>query len=70
MTGRPFQIGSVGLKTNLLLAPIAGYCDLAFRTVCREPSTCRPCIPFPVTITRVIVAPLTGPSAPIVMPSF
>lgn len=24
------------LSTNLLLAPIAGYCDLAFRTVCRE----------------------------------
>lgn len=28
--------GPVRLKTNLLLAPIAGYCDLAFRTVCRE----------------------------------
>lgn len=24
------------LQTNLLLAPIAGYCDLAWRTVCRE----------------------------------
>lgn len=24
------------LPTNLLLAPIAGYCDLAFRTICRE----------------------------------
>jgi tRNA-dihydrouridine synthase B len=30
------QIGHVKLPTNLLLAPIAGYCDLAFRTVCRE----------------------------------
>jgi nifR3 family TIM-barrel protein len=30
-----FRIGSVELKTNLLLAPIAGYCDLAFRLVCR-----------------------------------
>lgn len=29
-------LGPVGLETNLLLAPIAGYCDLAFRTVCRE----------------------------------
>jgi nifR3 family TIM-barrel protein len=29
-------IGPVQLPTNLLLAPIAGYCDLAFRTVCRE----------------------------------
>lgn len=30
------RIGSVHLGTNLLLAPIAGYCDLAFRIVCRE----------------------------------
>lgn len=30
------QIGPVQLKTNLLLAPIAGYCDLAFRLVCRH----------------------------------
>ena len=30
------QIGPVRLATNLLLAPIAGYCDLAFRTICRE----------------------------------
>jgi tRNA-dihydrouridine synthase len=30
------RIGPVQLATNLLLAPIAGYCDLAFRTVCRE----------------------------------
>ncbi|MCX5688477.1 MAG: tRNA-dihydrouridine synthase [Planctomycetota bacterium] len=29
-------IGPLQLRTNLLLAPIAGYCDLAFRTVCRE----------------------------------
>ncbi|MCC6677162.1 MAG: tRNA-dihydrouridine synthase [Phycisphaerales bacterium] len=32
----PLQLGPVRLATNLLLAPIAGYCDLAFRTVCRE----------------------------------
>ncbi|MBA4028518.1 MAG: tRNA dihydrouridine synthase DusB [Planctomyces sp.] len=30
------RIGRVQLATNLLLAPIAGYCDLAFRLVCRE----------------------------------
>ncbi len=30
------RISHVHLPTNLLLAPIAGYCDLAFRTVCRE----------------------------------
>jgi tRNA-dihydrouridine synthase len=29
------RIGPVTLKTNLLLAPIAGYCDLAFRLVAR-----------------------------------
>lgn len=32
----PLHIGPVRLATNLLLAPVAGYCDLAFRTVCRE----------------------------------
>lgn len=36
MLARPLQIGPVPLRTNLLLAPIAGYCDLAFRTICRE----------------------------------
>jgi tRNA-dihydrouridine synthase B len=30
------RIGSVNLATNLLLAPIAGYCDLAFRLVARS----------------------------------
>jgi tRNA-dihydrouridine synthase B len=34
--GRPLRLGAVQLRTNLLLAPIAGYCDLAFRTICRE----------------------------------
>lgn len=29
------RIGPVQLKTNLLLAPIAGYCDLAFRLIAR-----------------------------------
>lgn len=29
------KLGHVPLATPLLLAPIAGYCDLAFRTVCR-----------------------------------
>ena len=31
-----FRIGSVPLKTPLLLAPMAGYCDLPFRILCRE----------------------------------
>jgi tRNA-dihydrouridine synthase len=35
MTVRPLQIGPVSLATNLLLAPIAGYCDLSFRLVAR-----------------------------------
>jgi tRNA-dihydrouridine synthase B len=30
------KIGNVQLATNLLLAPIAGYCDLAFRLVARS----------------------------------
>lgn len=30
------KIGNVTLATNLLLAPIAGYCDLAFRLVVRS----------------------------------
>jgi tRNA-dihydrouridine synthase len=29
------RIGNVELASNLLLAPIAGYCDLAFRTTIR-----------------------------------
>lgn len=36
MIGEPLHIGPVSLDTNLLLAPIAGYCDLAFRIICRE----------------------------------
>ena len=30
------RIGAVTLETPLLLAPIAGHCDLAFRILCRE----------------------------------
>ena len=30
------RVGAVGLSTNLLLAPIAGYCDLSFRLVARS----------------------------------
>lgn len=30
------KLGPLQLGSNLLLAPIAGYCDLAFRTICRE----------------------------------
>src|SRR6266481_4562861 len=33
---REIHLGSVRLATNLLLAPIAGYCDLAFRLVARS----------------------------------
>jgi tRNA-dihydrouridine synthase B len=32
----PLSIGSLNLSTNLLLAPIAGYCDMAFRLVARS----------------------------------
>lgn len=34
--GRPLTIGPVHLATNLLLAPVAQYCDLAWRITCRE----------------------------------
>jgi nifR3 family TIM-barrel protein len=33
---RKIQLGKLELATNLLLAPIAGYCDLAFRLVARS----------------------------------
>ena len=36
MTAAPLTIGHVPLATNLLLAPIAGYCDVAFRVVARS----------------------------------
>lgn len=36
MIARPLQLGPIRLASNLLLAPIAGYCDLAFRTIVRE----------------------------------
>ncbi len=36
MNCAPLTIGHVQLTTNLLLAPIAGYCDLAFRLVARS----------------------------------
>lgn len=36
MIGKPLQIGSVPLATNMLLAPMAGYCDLAWRLTCRS----------------------------------
>src|SRR3954464_11764942 len=32
----PLLIGSLPLNTNLLLAPIAGYCDVSFRLVARS----------------------------------
>jgi nifR3 family TIM-barrel protein len=33
---RPLTIGPIRLATNLLLAPVANYCDLAWRLTCRE----------------------------------
>jgi len=35
VTLAPIQLGSLRLATNLLLAPIAGYCDLSFRLIAR-----------------------------------
>ncbi|MEM1167056.1 MAG: tRNA-dihydrouridine synthase [Planctomycetota bacterium] len=36
--GVPLSIGPVALTSNLLLAPVAKYCDLAWRVTCREVS--------------------------------
>jgi tRNA-dihydrouridine synthase B len=36
----PLSIGPVPLATNLLLAPIAGYCDVSYRLVCRVGLAC------------------------------
>src|SRR5205814_5124337 len=36
MPPAPLHIGKLQLSTPLLLAPIAGYCDLAFRLVARS----------------------------------
>lgn len=36
MIGEPLQLGPVRLSSNLMLAPIAGWCDLAWRVTCRE----------------------------------
>jgi len=36
MIGVPLRLGPVALESNLLLAPIAGWCDLAWRMTVRE----------------------------------
>lgn len=36
MLARPLQLGPVALTTNLMLAPIARWCELAWRVTCRE----------------------------------
>ena len=33
---KPLTVGSVNLKNNLFLAPLAGYTDIAFRRLCRD----------------------------------
>ena len=43
------KIGNVTLNTQLVLAPMAGVTDLAFRTVCRELSGC-------YTVTEMVSA--------------
>ena len=41
------KIGTVELNTKIVLGPMAGVTDLAFRTVCRELSGC-------VTVTEMV----------------
>ncbi|GAB4555619.1 MAG: tRNA dihydrouridine synthase DusB [Phycisphaerales bacterium] len=33
---KPLTVGPLQLRTNLLLAPVANYCDLAWRLTCRD----------------------------------
>ena len=33
---RPLSLGNVTLENNLILAPMAGVCDLPFRMLCKE----------------------------------
>ena len=33
---RPLKIGNVQLKNNLIMAPMAGYTDIAFRKICKQ----------------------------------
>ncbi len=40
MLYHPVKIGNVELKGNLFLAPVAGYSDAAFRSVCIENGAC------------------------------
>jgi len=37
---RPIKIGSLELEGNLFLAPVAGYTDRAFRSLCAEEGAC------------------------------
>lgn len=36
MIGQPLSVGPISLDTNVILAPVANYCDLAFRIVARS----------------------------------
>lgn len=40
MLYHPVSIGNIKLKGNLFLAPVAGYSDMAFRSVCIENGAC------------------------------
>ena len=40
MLYHPVSIGNIRLKGNLFLAPVAGYSDMAFRSVCIENGAC------------------------------
>jgi len=40
MLFRPVKIGSLNIPGNLFLAPVAGYTDRAFRSICAEEGAC------------------------------
>ena len=31
-----FKIANIEIENNVVLAPMAGFCDSAFRTICKE----------------------------------
>ncbi|MBK2152508.1 tRNA-dihydrouridine synthase, partial [Francisella tularensis] len=31
-----FKIADIEIENNVVLAPMAGFCDSAFRTICKE----------------------------------
>ncbi len=55
---RPLQIGGVRLENNLVLSPMAGYSDIAFRALCRKHGAGLVC-------TEMVAAPSVNHGSPL-----